>query len=102
MAIKVENPNIKNSRISITNNNKNFIGIKLPLERSNGNEGYFESTFLTIDAVKENVRNLIKTRKGERVFQPDIGMGLENLLFEQITDELLVLVNDTINESINK
>ena len=102
MAIVIQNPNIKKSRRSITDNNKNYIGIKLPLERGSDVQGYFESTTLTIDAVKENIRNLIKTRKGERVFQPDIGIGLENLVFEQMNDDFAILVKDTINESISK
>ena len=43
---------------------KNFIGIKFPLERSVGNEGYFESTSLTMDAVKENFEIAKKINKG--------------------------------------
>ena len=42
------------------NDNNKFIGIKLPLGKSDGAEGYFASTEITIDAVKENIRNLLR------------------------------------------
>ena len=73
-----------------------FIGIKLPLELAEGREGYFESTIITIDAAKENIRNLVKTRKGERMFQPNFGLGLDSLLFENVTEELKMMIQDDI------
>ena len=42
-----------------------FIGIDLPFHKSNGKEGYFASTKFTIDAVKNNVKALLSTKKGE-------------------------------------
>lgn len=35
-----------------------------------------------IDAVKNAVRNLLLTNKGERPFQPNVGSGIFDLLFE--------------------
>ena len=32
-----------------------FVGIKLPLHKSDGRDGYFESTTLTYDEVKFNI-----------------------------------------------
>ena len=55
---------------------RNYIGLKLPLEKSDGPEGYFESTLVTLDAAKENVKNLLYTNKGERLMQPNFGSGL--------------------------
>ena len=89
MAIVIQNPNIKKSKRSLTDNNKQMIGLRLPLTKGSDIDGYFESTNLTIDAVKENIRNLLLTRKGERVFNPELGVGLENLLFENINDEMV-------------
>ena len=57
------------------------LGFVLPLEKSDI-DGYFESTHLTLDAVKENIKNLLNTRKGERLLQPDLGLGLDKILFE--------------------
>ena len=78
-----------------------FIGIKLPLQKSDGRDGYFESTILTYDAVKFNIVNLIKTRKGERVLQPNLGIGLDKYLFENITPELKLLIEDEIRTAFN-
>ena len=76
------------------------IGIKMPFQ--NSSSGYFDSTNLTMDALKENIRNLIKTRKGERLFQPELGLGLDKILFENIDDDLKILIEDEIRGSLKK
>ena len=86
----------------IDNEETKFIGIKLPINRSDGKDGYFESTDLTFDAVKQNIRNLLNTRSGERVFQPTIGIGLDDFLFENIDNEMLIIINDKIRNVIGK
>ena len=78
-----------------------FIGIDLPFHKSEGSEGYFASTSTTIDAVKNNVRLLLSTEKGERIFQPNLGVGLRRFLFEQITNETTIAIQDEIIESFN-
>jgi hypothetical protein len=54
------------------------IGITLPLQL--GNTGYFEQSFDTLTQVKSNFINLILTRKGERVHQPEFGCCIHNYL----------------------
>jgi phage baseplate assembly protein W len=61
------------------------IGITLPLQI--GNTGYFEQAFDTLTQVKSNFINLILTRKGERVHQPEFGCCIHEYLFEQLTPE---------------
>lgn len=61
------------------------IGITLPIQI--GNTGYFEQSFDTLTQVKSNFINLILTRKGERVHQPEFGCGIHDYLFEQLTPE---------------
>jgi phage baseplate assembly protein W len=61
------------------------LGITLPLQR--GNTGYFEQAFDTLTQVKTNFINLILTRKGERVHQPEFGCCIHEYLFEQLTPE---------------
>ena len=73
-----------------------FIGIKYPFKKSNNVDGYFESTEQTIDAVKQNVRNFLKTRRGERIMQPDIGLDLDKYLFEQINDDVIIAIQNEI------
>lgn len=61
------------------------IGITLPIQI--GNMGYFQQSFDTLTQVKSNFLNLILTRKGERVHQPEFGCGIHEYLFEQLTPE---------------
>ena len=61
------------------------IGITLPLQL--GNTGYFEQSTDTLTQVKANFINLILTRRGERVHQPEFGCGIHEYLFEQLTPE---------------
>jgi phage baseplate assembly protein W len=61
------------------------IGITLPIQI--GNMGYFQQSFDTLTQVKSNFINLILTRKGERVHQPEFGCGIHDYLFEQLTPE---------------
>ena len=41
------------------------------------------------------------TNKGERILQPDFGTGLQELLFEQITDDLEIQLESLITDSVN-
>jgi len=72
------------------------IGIDLPIRRGDEKDGWFASTDTTIEAVKNNIRNLLQTEEGERFFQPTLGIGLRKLLFENITQENLLDVQDAI------
>tara|TARA_Y100000593_G_C4288646_1_gene327018 strand:- start:1218 stop:1655 length:438 start_codon:yes stop_codon:yes gene_type:complete len=79
-----------------------FIGINLPFHRSDGPEGWFASTKFTIDAVKQNVKLLLQTRKGERLMQPNLGLNLHRFLFEPITDELNLELQNHIVENFQR
>ena len=78
-----------------------FIGINLPFKKSEGSEGYFLSTTTTIDAVKNNVKLLLSTDKGERIFQPNLGIGLRRFLFEPITGETTLAIQNEIVDTFN-
>jgi len=75
------------------------IGITLPLTFG---ENTFEQSFLTKDQVKSNIKNLLLTKKGERILQPEFGSGLQSLLFEPNVDDLAGKIEDTINDSLKK
>jgi|TARA_Y100000310_G_scaffold304448_1_gene343639 phage baseplate assembly protein W len=64
-----------------------FVGIDYPFHRSLGAEGWFKGTTTTIEAVKTNIKMLLKTEKGERLMQPNLGISLRRFLFEQMTQE---------------
>ena len=73
-----------------------FIGLDLPIRKSSGKEGYFASTSTTIEAVKNNIRNLLNTHRGERLMQPNIGINLRQYLFQQVTEDSIVSIQNDI------
>lgn len=74
-------------------------GITLPVSR--GATGYFEQAFTSFEQARSNLRNLLLTNKGERIMQPGFGTGLQELLFEQMTDDLEERLEAVITESVN-
>ena len=66
------------------------IGVAFPLDDVN----LFSGTQTVKEQVKSNLLNLLLTEKGERINQPDFGIGLKKLLFEPNIDE------ETLTESI--
>ena len=79
--------------------NNYAIGITLPLQFG---ENTFEQSFQTKDQIKSNIKNLLLTKRGERILQPQFGSGLQSLLFEQNVDDLEGKIEDTINESLEQ
>jgi phage baseplate assembly protein W len=72
------------------------IGIDLPIRRGDDSDGFFATTSTTIEAVKNNIRNLLQTDEGERFFQPNLGLNLKSVLFEEISDDKLIGIQDAI------
>ena len=72
------------------------VGIDFPFARVVGGDGYFGTTKTTIEAVKTNIRLLLQTNQGERLFQPSLGMNLKQLLFEQMTEDLSIQIENDI------
>lgn len=64
------------------------IGLRFPLNGKSGgsNGGFFNVSRTTEDQAVTNYINLLLTRQGERVFQPNFGVGLQYYLFEQNTE----------------
>lgn len=65
-----------------------FIGLDLPFRKSNGAEGWFKSTTTTFNSVRNNIKSLLLTQKGERIMQPSLGLNLRKYLFQPLTAEL--------------
>ena len=74
-------------------------GITLPVRK--GNTGYFEQAFSSFEQAKSNLKNLLLTRKGERIMQPNFGSGLHELLFEQADDKLEQRLEEEITNTVN-
>ena len=62
------------------------IGPKLPLNQMT--EGGFDLTKTIAENVQQNLKNLILTNPGERIMNPDFGVGLRNYLFENASEGL--------------
>ena len=75
------------------------IGITLPLQIGNT---AFNQSFKTIDQVKTNIKNLLLTKRKERVMQPDLGSGLQELLFNFNDDFLGDKIEEVITNSMEK
>jgi phage baseplate assembly protein W len=60
------------------------IGISIPF---NAEKGVFNQTYTNSAQVIENLRNLFRTHKGERIMQPEFGTDIQYYLFEPIVDE---------------
>jgi phage baseplate assembly protein W len=76
-----------------TEYNDYAIGITLPIQISNT---AFNQSFQTIDQVKTNIKSLLLTKRRERLMQPQLGSGLQELLFD-FNDNFL---GDRIEETI--
>ena len=59
-------------------NNNVAIGVVFPF---NGN-AIFNSSYTTQDQAKSNLINVLLTEPGERIMEPNFGVGLKKLLFE--------------------
>ncbi len=72
------------------------VGIEFPFGRVSNGDGYFKTTKTTVDAIKTNIKLLLQTEQNERLFQPNLGMNLRQLLFEQMTEDLKIQIENNI------
>ena len=75
-------------------------GIDLPFRKDDDGGGWFASTSTTIEAVKNNIKNLLQTQQGERLMQPFLGINLRKYLFEQIEDDTILKIQNDILDSL--
>lgn len=74
------------------------IGVKVPFTK----KGVFEFNYTTKDQIKSNLINLLLTSPGERYHQPNYGVGLREILFEQNTEvnERISTLKSKIDQNI--
>jgi len=78
------------------------VGIDLPFGRQPDGDGYFASTKTTMDAVKNDIKLLLMTQRGERLFQPNLGMNIRRFLFEQITEDTEIEIENDIVDTFSR
>ena len=73
------------------------VGFGFPLD----GDAVFIPTFTTREQTKANLLNYLLTNKGERVFRPNFGASLRNLLFENIQDSTMEDLESSIQSDIS-
>ena len=53
-------------------------------------------------AISQAIQNLLMTKKGERPFQPQLGSGLMDMLFEPLDYGSAALIKKEIRQTINR
>lgn len=97
MAIELGKVNV----VDLKENDYKVLGIGINTNSNSG--GAFAVNFTTLQQARSNITNLIMTRKGERVGQPEFGCDIWKILFEPIIDdELDTRVESVIIDAINK
>jgi phage baseplate assembly protein W len=61
----------------------------------------FDLSYSNEEQMLSNLKNLILTRRGERLMQPLFGTNLQDSLFEQNTDQLKNSIIDSITTAVD-
>jgi phage baseplate assembly protein W len=97
MAIELGKVNVTD----LAENNYKVLGIGV--NTSSDRNGIFSTNYSTLTQAKSNLINLIMTRKGERVMQPEFGCDIWKLIFEPIIrDDIDSKIEFTINEAVKR
>jgi len=83
MAIELGKVNVTD----LTENDYKVLGIGI--NRSSNSNGIFATNYTTLTQAKDNLKNLILTKKGERLMQPEFGCDIWLVLFEQISEGII-------------
>ena len=78
------------------------VGIDFPFARVPNKDGYFKTTKTTVESIKINIKLLLQTQVGERVFQPNLGMSIKDFLFEQLTTDTTIMIENNIVDVFEK
>lgn len=73
------------------------VGIKVPFDGSTG----LNITYTTKEAIKSNILNFFLTGRRERIMNPNMGAGIREQLFEQITNNTAENLEDIITFGLN-
>lgn len=74
------------------------IGVSIPFSSNR----VFTTVYSTREQIKYNIINFLMTGRRERVFQPNFGAGLREQLFEQISPENIILLENNIKDGVEE
>ena len=77
-----------------------YIGVGLPL--THNKSGFFYRTKTSLEQAKSNIKNLLLTKKGERLGNPEFGSDLTSVIFEQEGDDIESKVEEAIRSSMSR
>lgn len=75
--------------------------VKLPITNDKL-EGAYSMNRTVEESIKQNFKMLLLTNPGERIMNPDYGVGLRQILFEQDAVNVKSLIISRINEQVKK
>lgn len=73
------------------------IGVMLPFGKP---KGLFQLSYTTEQQAISNLKSLLLTRKGERLFQPNFGSDVYSLMFENINSDLSSQLDESLRVDI--
>lgn len=73
------------------------IGVMLPFGKP---KGLFQLSYTTEQQAISNLKSLLLTRKGERLFQPNFGSDVYSLMFENINSDLSSQLDESLRADI--
>ena len=92
---RLPNNNIKPDIISAKEGG-GLLGVRYPLyDKESASKGIFNKT-ASFELLKSELRQFIRTERGERVMLPNFGLSLKKFLFEPLTLE----IEDALHEEI--
>lgn len=94
---------IELGRINVNDLAENdYKSLGIGFSRKSNSNGIFAVNYTTLTQAKDNLVNLILTKKGEREMQPDFGCDIHNLIFEQIVEESIATdIENSILDAVN-
>lgn len=85
----------------LVENNYKILGIGT--NKAPNSNGIFHVNFTTLNQAKDNLYNLIMTKKGERIMHPDFGCDIWSLAFSQLVNtEIDNLVENAIVSAVER
>ena len=94
---------IELGRINVNDLKENdYKSLGIGFVRKSNSGGIFAVNYTTLTQAKDNLVNLILTKKGEREMQPEFGCDIHNLIFEQIVENSIAVdIENSILDAVN-